>query len=195
MEFIFPAGQKIRSIRKRKKIRTADLAKICGVSESEMRHLENGTRIITEAQIEKAAEGLQVPPAALRARNIADYSDIMHILFEIHSDAQIEPVVTDDGVYLKINDPSLATSIQAWNEIIDKFRRNEITIHDRIEWEDHFPDSMPKHPEIEPFSLSLSDIGGIASASLEMKEISLAAMDDLLKDGIIKDTEDLNDET
>ena len=181
MKFIDFAGNKIRSIRKRKKIRTSELAKACGVSESEMRHLENGTRIITEAQIEKAAECLQVSPAALRSRNIADYTDIMHLLFELATHADIKPLITDEGTFLKIGDPALISSIKAWLETKDKFYHNEITIKECMRWEDNFPNSMPDHPLVTPLGEPLpspDEIVGVGIVTREYNPDDLSILED-----------------
>lgn len=172
MEFIEFAGEKIRSIRKRKKIKTSELAKACGVSESEMRHLENGTRMITEAQIQKAAECLQVSPAALRSRNIADYTDIMHLLFELATHADIKPLITEEGTFLKIGDPALIASIKAWMETRDKFHHDEISLKECISWEDNFPNSMPDHPPVTPLGEPLPSPDEIVGVELTIREYS-----------------------
>lgn len=172
MEFVNFAGNKIRSIRKRKKIRTSELAKACGVSESEMRHLENGTRMITEAQIEKVAECLQVSPAALRSRNIVDYTDIMHLLFEVATYADIKPIITDEGTFLKIENPALIASIKAWLETRDKFYHDKISLKECISWEDNFPNSMPDHPPVTPFKEPLPSPDEIVDVVLSIREYS-----------------------
>lgn len=172
MEFVEFAGSKIRSIRKRKKIKTSELAKACGVSEAEMRHLENGTRMITEAQIEKAAECLQVSPAALRSRNIADYTDIMHLLFELATHTNIRPLVTNEGTFLEIGDPALVSSIKAWLETKDKLHRNEITLNEWMSWEDNFPYSMSDHPPVKPLVEPLPSPDEIVCAELVIREYS-----------------------
>ena len=172
MKFVDFAGNKIRSIRKRKKIRTVELANACGVSESEMRHLENGTRIITDAQIEKAADCLQVYPAALRSRNIADYTDVMHLLFELATYTNIKPLVTDEGTFLKIGDPALISSIKAWIETREKLYHDEITIKEWLSWEDNFPDSMPNHPPVTPLKEPLPSPDEIVGAEFSFREYS-----------------------
>ncbi|MBR5371744.1 MAG: helix-turn-helix transcriptional regulator [Oscillospiraceae bacterium] len=178
MKFLDFAGNKIRSIRKRKKIKTSELANVCGVSESEMRHLENGTRIITEAQIEKVAERLQVSPAALRSRGIVDYSDIMHILFEISSIAGISPFVTEDGTYLKVEDPALISAICAWKEIEDKLQNQEISPKEWLSWLDNFPYSMENYPPLHPYSEPLPAPDEIIGVDLVFRELSPDEMDE-----------------
>ncbi len=189
MEFVNFAGSKIRSIRKRKKIRTSELAKACGVSESEMRHLENGTRMITEAQIQKAAECLQVSPAALRSRNIADYTDIMHLLFELATHADIKPLITDEGTFLKIGDPALIASIKAWMKTRDKFYHDEISLKECISWEDNFPNSMPDHPPITPLDEPLPSPDEIVGVGIMTREYDPDDLPDF-KDAEIDDEED-----
>ncbi|MCR4645435.1 MAG: helix-turn-helix domain-containing protein [Oscillospiraceae bacterium] len=187
MKFNDYAGSKIRSIRKRKKIRTSELAKVCGVSESEMRHLENGTRLITDAQIERVAEWLQVSPAALRSRNIVDYSDIMHILFEFGLYSIIEPVVNEEGTFLKVNDPSLVASIQAWMEKKDEVQSGKLTKGDLESWQDHFPDSMPGHSEPKPYTPPLPDPSDVVGVHLITKEYTPEEMLRQMEEGLVQD--------
>ena len=172
MKFIDFAGNKIRSIRKRKKIRTAELAKACGVSESEMRHLENGTRIITDAQIEKAAECLHVSPAALRSRNIENYTDVMHLLFELVTHTGIQPVITEEGTFIKIVEPALVSSIKAWIEVRDKLHNDEISAKEWLAWEDDFPYSMENHPPIRPYREPLPSPESIIGVDLCIREMT-----------------------
>lgn len=146
MFFFDHAGNKIRKIRKKKKIKTSELAQVCGVSESEMRHLENGTRIITDTQIDKIAEKLEVSPASLRSRQITSDLDIIHILYEIEQNGFIIPTavsidsdssLTKYGVCMQT--PLLNEAIRQWCQKRELWEKKQISDDEYQEWKDSFP--------------------------------------------------------
>lgn len=143
--FYIHSGMKIRRIRKQKKIKTSELAKQCGVSEAEMRHFENGRRVVSDAQIDKIAEQLNVAPASLRPRGILSELDIIHTLFEIEDDGFIAPTVISDApdhtlpqygfCFLK---EELDEAIQQWYQKRMLWENNTISDNEYQDWKNSF---------------------------------------------------------
>lgn len=139
-------GAKIREIRKRRGISSAELAEKCHVTGASIRNYENDTRTPSDSTLETIAGALEVHPSSLSDRKIESIADVMQILFEIERTGYIVPEDfpvdsdhsrTSSGTRA-INE-YLNEAIQKWKEKHDQWIRGEITDDDYWDWQDSFP--------------------------------------------------------
>lgn len=149
-------GAKMRSIRIRKGISTADLGKECSITDSAVRHYEGDLRAPKEDKLQEIAAALGVDPSALYDRRIESISDIMHILFEIEADGYVVPTKfpvnanssrTAYGV--RTLNEVLNEGIEKWCEKRELWETEQITDDEYRNWQDAFPQEyeVEVHPE------------------------------------------------
>ena len=123
-------GNKIRSVRKQKKIKTAVLAKALNVSESEIRHLENGIRSVKEKHLSVIADTLNVSESFLVDRHINGYNDLIHILFEME---EITPIVLNENGLVFMDDV-MQQMLAEWRKMYQGNQNGAISDDAYLEW-------------------------------------------------------------
>ena len=149
-------GAKMRSIRIRKGISTADLGKECSITDSAVRHYEGDLRAPKEDKLQEIAAALGVDPSALYDRRIESISDIMHILFEIEADGYVVPTkfpvnsTSSRTAYgVRTLNEVLNEGIEKWCEKRELWETEQITDDEYRNWQDAFPQEceVNVHPE------------------------------------------------
>lgn len=65
--------------------------------------------------------------------------------------------------------------------------RGKFSVKEFVSWEDHFPDSMPDHPEPEPYVTPLPDPNDVVGVHLTTKEYSPDEMLRQMEEGLVQD--------
>lgn len=149
-------GSKMRQIRLRKGISTADLGSKCGITDSAIRHYEGDSRLPKDDKLGEIATALGVDVSALYDRKIESISDIMHILFEIEADGYVaptkfsaEPVSTRTAFGVRTMNEVLNEAMEKWCEQRELWETEQISDDDYRNWQDAFPQEyeIEAHPE------------------------------------------------
>ena len=149
-------GEKIRSIRMRKQISTADIADACQLTNAAIRHYENDIREPKEDKLQEIAAALGVDVSALYDRKIESITDIMHILFEIEADGYVVPTKfpvnpnsSRTAYGIRTLNEVLNEGIEKWCEKRELWETEQITDDEYRNWQDAFPQEyeVEVHPE------------------------------------------------
>ena len=128
------AGEIIRLFRRKKKMKTDDIAALFGVTTAAVRHWENGYRQISDEHFASIADLLDITIAALHDHHLDTPDDIMQILFDLDRIG----VISVDGDLLRINATWAKNAIQLWREKKQQLADGEITLDDYTNWEYSF---------------------------------------------------------
>ena len=151
-------GAKLRQIRLRKGVSTAELGAKCNITDAAIRQYEGDKRTPKEDKLQEIANALGVDVTALYDRRIESIADIVHILFEVESDGYITPVRipadqnssrTTYGV--RALNEVLSEALEKWCEKRELFEKEQISEEDYRNWQDAFPQEyeVEVHPEHE----------------------------------------------
>lgn len=154
-------GEKIRSIRMRKKISVLDVAETCQMSKAAILHYETDIREPKEDKLHEIANALGVDVTALYDRKIESISDIMHILFEAEAAGYIAPVEIQadfmrdlrQSIGIRSTNEVLGEAMQKWFEKWQLWKTEQISEEDYRNWQDAFPQEyeVEVHPEHETY--------------------------------------------
>lgn len=153
-------GSKMRQIRLRKGMSTADLGSKCGITDSAIRHYEGDSRLPKDDKLEEIAAALGVDVSALYDRKIESISDIMHILFEIEADGYVaptkfpaEPLSTRTAFGVRTMNEVLNEAMEKWCEQRELWETEQISDDEYRNWQDAFPKQYEAevHPEQKAF--------------------------------------------
>ena len=153
-------GSKMRQIRIRKGMSTADLGSKCGITDSAVRHYEGDLRLPKDDKLGEIAAALGVDVSALYDRKIESISDIMHILFEIEADGYVaptnfsaEPHSTRTAYGVRTMNEVLNEAMERWCEQRELWETEQISDDEYRNWQDAFPKQYETevHPEQKVF--------------------------------------------
>lgn len=140
------AGAKLRQIRLRKGISTAELGAKCKLTDSSIRHYEGDFRSPSDDKLKEIAAALGVDVSALYDRKIESVADIMHILFEIEQDGYVAPAKvpadsfsTGTTVGIRSQNEVLSEALEKWLEKRELWESEQISDDDYRNWQDAFP--------------------------------------------------------
>ena len=125
----------------RKKISAKELGAACNVTESAISYYELGDRQVNKDILHKIAQHMSVPEAALRDRNIYDYVDVMHVLFELSEKCDLIPykIPEDTRFVLATEDKTMQDAIYAWFIKHNELKQREISEEEYDDWKTAFP--------------------------------------------------------
>lgn len=139
-------GSKMRQIRLRKGMSTADLGSKCGITDSAVRHYEGDLRQPKDDKLGEIAAALGVDVSALYDRKIESISDIMHILFEIEADGYVAPTKLPTELHntrttygVRTMNEVLNEAMEKWCEQRELWETEQISDDDYCNWKDAFP--------------------------------------------------------
>ena len=138
-------GQKIRFYRQIAGMTQKELGSACGVNESTIRNYELGNRFPSSEQLEKIANSLKINPYAMSDPNFDTYVSVMHALFALEDQYGLHAYRDESGVpQLMFKDKghdslNMLDNIGAWADMYQKFRNEEITEKDYLDWKSQFP--------------------------------------------------------
>lgn len=134
-------GRKIKRIRLHKKIAVAELAEAAGVNEAAIRNYEVGYRQASRDKLELIAQKLGVPVEMLIDRQIDNYNDVMHILFELSEKYDLVPIeLPQEPKYaIQTKNGLILQALQAWYNERRRWENGDITQAELQEWMDTFP--------------------------------------------------------
>lgn len=150
-------GTKIRRLRNQKKISASELGVIAGVNETAIRNYERGYRQVSNEKLELIAQGLGVPLETLVDRQINNYTDVIHILFELSEQYEFEPIAIPQKpqYVIQTKNETMLQAIQAWYDKRRQWETGSITQVEFKEWMDAFP-LMCKAEIEEPIEIAES---------------------------------------
>lgn len=167
----FTTGSKIRSIRKRKKIASKELATKCNLSDAALRHYEDGLRQVKEDRLQEIADHLNVNVSALYDRRMATCNDVIHTLFEIESAGLIEPDMSgnskDDECVtwvLRSSNVILDDAIEQWFRQYERFVNGQISDDDYQNWKDAFPSASTADAQEQTESSNSAESADVLSS-------------------------------
>ena len=116
-----------------------------GLSESAIRNYELGNRFPSSEQLEKIANSLKISPYAMSDPNFDTYVSVMHALFALEDQYGLHAYRDESGVpQLMFKDKghdslNMLDHIGTWADMYQKFRNEEITEKEYLDWKSQFP--------------------------------------------------------
>ena len=134
-------GQKIKRIRLNKKIAVAELAEAAGVNEAAIRNYEVGYRQASRDKLQLIAQKLGIPVEMLIDRQIDNYNDAIHILFELSEKYDLVPIeIPQEPKYaIQTKNEVILQALQAWYNKRRQWENGDITQTELQAWMDAFP--------------------------------------------------------
>lgn len=126
-------GELIRKYRKMRGMTQAELAELCGLSDSGIRNYELGNRTPSDSQLASIASALGVSQTALEEVPIGSARQALEYLFRIDEELGLRPSRDEQGNVLLLVDrtspkaPKLAAALEAWMKQVEKLDAGEIT--------------------------------------------------------------------
>lgn len=115
------------------------------LSESAIRNYELGNRFPSSEQLEKIANSLKISPYAMSDPNFDTYVSVMHALFALEDQYGLHAYRDESGVpQLMFKDKghdslNMLDHIGTWADMYQKFRNEEITEKEYLDWKSQFP--------------------------------------------------------
>ena len=106
---------------------------------------ELGNRFPSSEQLEKIANSLKISPYAMSDPNFDTYVSVMHALFALEDQYGLHAYRDESGVpQLMFKDKghdslNMLDHIGAWADMYQKFRNEEITEKEYLDWKSQFP--------------------------------------------------------
>ena len=138
-------GKKIRACREFRGFSQIQLAELSGINVGTIRKYELGIRNPKPEQLEKIANSLKISPYAMSDPNFDTYVSVMHALFALEDQYGLHAYRDESGVpQLMFKDKghdslNMLDNIGAWADMYQKFRNEEITEKDYLDWKSQFP--------------------------------------------------------
>ena len=134
-------GIKIRKIRTQKKISASELGEVAGVNETAIRNYETGYRQVSDDKLILIAQRLGVPVETLVDRQINNYADVIHTLFELSEKYEFLPIeLPQEPKYaIQTKDTVILQAMQNWFDKRRQWETGTITQTELQEWMDAFP--------------------------------------------------------
>ena len=142
-------GERIRFIRKLRKLTQKQLGIAIGFSESSadvrMAQYETGTRTPKEDLTKSIANIFGVSPLTLNVPDIDSNLGLMHTFFSLEDMYGLEPETENEKITLRFNDNkvldvSLLQMLFAWTEQTRKLKKGEITKEEYDKWRYNYPE-------------------------------------------------------
>ena len=141
-------GEKIRKFRIDQGYTQKELAIMSGLSESAIRNYELGNRFPSSEQLEKIANSLKISPYAMSDPNFDTYVSVMHALFVLEDQYGLHAYQDESGVpQLMLKDKghdssNMLDNIGTWADMYQKFRNEEITEKEYLDWKAKYPQNQ-----------------------------------------------------
>ena len=148
MENHMTTGRKIRAVRRLRGMTQKRLGVLIGFPENaadvRIAQYESGARGIKPSRLQKIAEVLGVPAAALRERRIYDHWDVAHTLFGLEDEYGLLPMkaLLPDGtpiVTLGFVDLVLMYTLEEWESKRREFGNGLCSEEDYNSWKAAYP--------------------------------------------------------
>ena len=137
-------GKKIRAYREFRGFSQIQLAELSGINVGTIRKYELGIRNPKPEQLEKIANSLKISPYAMSDPNFDTYVSVMHALFALEDQYGLHAYRDESGVpQLMFKDKghdslNMLDHIGAWADMYQKFRNEEITEKEYLDWKSQF---------------------------------------------------------
>ena len=138
-------GKKIRACREFRGFSQIQLAELSGINVGTIRKYELGIRNPKPEQLEKIANSLKISPYAMSDPNFDTYVSVMHALFALEDQYGLHAYRDESGVpQLMFKDKghdslNMLDHIGTWADMYQKFRNEEITEKEYLDWKSQFP--------------------------------------------------------
>ena len=141
-------GKKIRAYREFRGFSQIQLAELSGINVGTIRKYELGIRNPKPEQLEKIANSLKISPYAMSDPNFDTYVSVMHALFALEDQYGLHAYRDESGVpQLMFKDKghdslNMLDNIGAWADMYQKFRNEEITEKEYLDWKAKYPQNQ-----------------------------------------------------
>lgn len=130
-------GWRIRTIRNRRGMTQAELAKAAGLGESAVRSYELGNRRPKEKHIDAIAKALKVRPECFKMHEVNTPLELLYLLFHFESMRMVEP--SEDGsASTNAIDRELKKGFRDWSRARQRYLKGEITQEEYEDWKDTY---------------------------------------------------------
>lgn len=135
-------GEKIRKYRTEKGLYQKDLAKISGLGESAIRNYELGNRTPGPKQLQALADAMEISVYALSDPSLDSELGVMHSLFYLEENFNINVVKENGVVYLAADKSPLYERMLDWFDAFEKYKSGEMTEEEYHKWKSTYPEKV-----------------------------------------------------